>query len=244
VYNGTTWVNEGLLIESEARSNLVTYSVPTGTHWQQTGLKTGASIVPDAATAPDGTTSATRITVDAIDEFHFANPAVVPSMGAAPHTVSCFLKADTVNTASLFLSQSGNHGAVFSLTGSGSVTSVTGAGNTAEISEAGNGWYRCSVTNDGGADLVDQLRIGVANGALSNYVGNDTDSILVWGFQLEAGSTPSSYMPTNGGTYTRTAQSLEVPAHWYDADNPTPTGPELVTNGGFATDTDWIKGVD
>jgi len=55
--------------------------------------------------------------------------------------------------------------------------------------------------------------------------------------QLEVGPTPSSYIPTpaSGGTATRGAETLTVAA----ADLPWPTpkviGPELVTNGDFAT---------
>ena len=80
-----------------------------------------------------------------------------------------------------------------------------------------------------------------ANGALSNsWERHSTASS--WGAQFEAGSTPSSYIPTSGSTVIRGGQSLTVPANWYDADNPTHTGPELVDNGGFATDTDWTKG--
>ena len=197
---------KGLLIEEE-RTNLVLYTRPQAVHWSTTY----ASVAENVGTAPDGTASASRITVSSATNFHFAAPVTVPAMGASPHTVSCFLKADTVNTASLFLTQVNNNGAVFSLTGSGSVSNVSGTGNTAEISEVGNGWYRCSVTNDGGADLVDQLRIGVANGALGSYAGNGTDSILAWGFQLEQGSFATSYIPTSGSTVTRSPDIASIP---------------------------------
>jgi hypothetical protein len=68
---------------------------------------------------------------------------------------------------------------------------------------------------------------------------NTTEDIYLWGAQLEAGPTPSSYMPTYGGTYTRTAQSLTVPPAEFGWPEPEYIGPELVDNGTFDTDTDW-----
>ena len=50
VYNGTSWVNEGLLHESEARTNLVLYNVGpdiNSTNWTEDGT---ATVTPNAAT--------------------------------------------------------------------------------------------------------------------------------------------------------------------------------------------------
>ena len=62
--------------------------------------------------------------------------------------------------------------------------------------------------------------------------------------QIEAGSTPSSYIPTPvGATATRAAETLEIPADkipWPEYVEV--TGTELVTNGTFDSDTDWTKG--
>jgi hypothetical protein len=68
-------------------------------------------------------------------------------------------------------------------------------------------------------------------GSASDFAGDGTSGILIYGAQLEAGSTPSSYMPTNGGTYTRTAQSLTVPPAEFGWPEPEYIGPELVVDG-------------
>ena len=65
------------------------------------------------------------------------------------------------------------------------------------------------------------------------------DYFYVWGAQLEAGSTPSSYIPTSGSTVTRAADILTVVAAkmpWPDGTYVETTGTELVTNGTFDTD--------
>ena len=195
-----------VLIEPSA-TNLVDYSEDIASNlWG----KTGVSVTENAATAPDGTVIASKIQVDSSNSFHFVGKSI--PLGAAYYSFSAYLKADTAITASFFFSQSGNNGAVFDLQ-AGSLISVSGTGNTASIEDVGNGWFRCVVTNNGSSDVADQVRIGVANGAISSFQGNETDSLYLWGVQVETGSVATSYIPTSGGdaaARTRAADDLEI----------------------------------
>ena len=70
--------------------------------------------------------------------------------------------------------------------------------------------------------------------------GDGTSGLLLFGYQFEAGSTPSSYIPTAGAEVTRAADALTIPAANLPWPEPVVIGPELVTNGTFDTDlTGW-----
>jgi hypothetical protein len=49
----------------------------------------------------------------------------------------------------------------------------------------------------------------LANGGLS-YIGTGTDTILIWGAQIEAGAFPTSYIPTTTATVTRAANVASI----------------------------------
>lgn len=181
-----------LLLEP-ASTNLITYSEEfDNAAWG----KTGSTISADAVLSPDGSVNADKIVESGLNEFHFTDFSVV--LGALPYTFSVFMKSAERTSGSISLSQSGNNGAVFDLS-SGVVSSVSGTGNTASIEDYGNGWYRCSVTNDGTADLVDSVRVGVQNGALDSYTGDGTSGIYIFGSQLEQQSYATSYVPSLAG---------------------------------------------
>jgi hypothetical protein len=48
-------------------------------------------------------------------------------------------------------------------------------------------------------------------GSGESYVGDGASSLLIWGFQMEAGSFPTSYLPTSGATATRSADVASIP---------------------------------
>ena len=78
-----------------------------------------------------------------------------------------------------------------------------------------NNWYRVSLSgkvNSASTDtrLVIYLQSNLTAFAAS-YAGNNTSGVYLYGAQLEAGSFPTSYIPTSGSTATRAADVASIP---------------------------------
>jgi hypothetical protein len=246
VYNGSAWVNKGLLVESEARTNLLTYSEDfTNASWLTGGLNSVVSS--NTSISPDGNTNAETLSVDSVGGATGTvgvAKAITVSTSTA-YTASVFAKADQSDFLALgvvSLTTPANGNVWFDLVNGSVGTSDTGLSGT--IKDFGDGWYRCSITfTTDAADTSGQLRIYLGNTDGGASITRDgTSSILIYGAQIEAGSTPSSYIPTSGATVTRAAETLTVPAANLPWPSPVVIGDELVTNGTFDSDTDWTKG--
>ena len=80
----------------------------------------------------------------------------------------------------------------------GSVGSTINVSST-KIEDYGNGWYRCTVVGNNTNSLT-QIFVSDTDGS-----NTGTGSVYLWGAQFEAGSYPTSYIPTSGSTVTRSA---------------------------------------
>ena len=262
VYNGSAWVNEGILHESEARTNYVQDShIQDTNNGMGTFITTRAVFTQNNYASPDSTTNAAKLAGDGSNNSHKAN-IYVQGSGTSPGltdtaTFSVYLKQGTHRYAQVevmdnaadtngglnrfFINIDLQTGTIIGTLEVGSPTNTDG-----RIENVGNGWYRASATltkkgdnvrTDGGVQFSNA---GTPNiNPATNSGANDY--FYVWGAQLEVGAIASSLIPTAGGVITRAAELLTVAA----AKMPWPalyvetTGTELVTNSTFDTASDW-----
>jgi hypothetical protein len=239
VFNGDAWVNEGVLAESEQRVNLITYSEDfTDASWSKTRVPSGG--LNFDGVGPDGQEDSA---VKLIDDSGtgtgqvYIRDAVSVSASTA-YTFSVFAKKDQLSWIKIggqnFTTPS-NGGVFFNL--EDGTLGTEDSGYSGVIQSIGNGWYRCSVTfTTDATDTSGGVQIQLADSDNDVTVDLDgTSSVLIYGAQLEAGSTPSSYIPTSGQQEIREAESFTIPS----ANLPWPpevlSGVEEVTSGTFDT---------
>ena len=246
------------------RRNLLTYSEQLdNAAW----VKAKGSAVSNTITAPDGSSSADVFRLSAGTNFGTSASGIWTDTGtqavqitsaltAATHTYSLYVKADSAITyIQLRVATSSNLFSSTNATFKLSDGSVFGSnGVTASTQSIGNGWYRVAVTWNATAA---QWYVGYWFWADSSITTAGTEGVAIWGAQLEASSTPSEYQRI---TDFSTEFKAAYPTHslYQDSSGVTPAvspgdpvalvidssrggldalGSELVTNGGFDSDT-------
>jgi len=189
-----------LLLEKQS-TNLAQYSQ---------ALNTVPNVV-DASTAtanvyvsPDGTQNAMRFTEVAINDRHgFYQYTTVT---AQTYTASIFTK-QTGRRYIAFTSDMANGTSVVSFFDLQTISVVSsGGGHTCSIQDFGNGWLRLIVTLTVSAGAAGSRYViwgGSPDGTTTTYTGSTSISQTFWGYQLEASSYPTSYIPTTSASATR-----------------------------------------
>ena len=112
---------------------------------------------------------------------------------ATNKVASCFAKKGSSNLFSI-ANASGIGGVTFNLE-NGTIPSIT-SGFEGSIENYGNGWYRCTA--------IDTLG---RSGTFSLGVTAASESVYIWGAQLEIGTYSTSYIPTTSAISTRSAET-------------------------------------
>ena len=188
--------------------NLFSYSQDfTQSFWNKTNL----TVVGNATTAPDSTTTAGSLTDNSTNSEHRVYSFSPTLLAGVNYTLSVYVKASTQNYIMLSMGD-GNVSsryicAVFNLSNA-TMSQSSSAGATlvsTSITSAGSGWYRIAISgNITTLSGLSQILIEFAPAATGNsiggfgtisYAGTGT-TLYAWGAQLEFGTSVNTYIPT------------------------------------------------
>ena len=175
-------------------TNLIEYSNDyADAYWT---VKANSSISSNAIISPDGNLNADKLVENTSSSTHYINKNSFVLISGVDYTYSVFAKAG--ERSSFWLRTINGVGDAYFDLSNGTITSGVGG----FIEDYGNGWYRCSVSGTSTSTTGNPYIYLVKSGTTTNYLGDGTSGLYIYGFQVEQGNI-SSYIPTSGSQVTR-----------------------------------------
>ena len=204
-HDPVTGESKGLLIE-EQRTNLLTNSALVYN-------TINTNVVQDTI-APDGTVSGCSIIATAANTTAYASRGGISFTSGTAYTFSIYVKRPA---ATPYVYLTSNSPVVIPFAVIFNIDTVAVESGSGSISSVGNGWYRLSGTATCGTTgtqtvyvvpVIDGVTQNPTNFKYPTYIGQVM--IQQWGVQLEAGSFPTSYIPTTTAQVTRSADAASM----------------------------------
>ena len=203
---------------AKAEENLLLYSQDfDNAAWTKEAAR--VTVTANSVAGPDLSTTAETLTIagGTASSYYYIwqqRNAIV----ATPYTYSVHVKAGTSNYARIDL-QNRSSGTFVSTLAMVAINLTTGAvvssSGTTSVTNAGNGWWRISVSGTSAASGMNQVEAEIAhcNSAGANlFAPIGTETIYIWGAQLEQRNSISSYTPTTTQIVTNYIPALQTAA--------------------------------
>ena len=175
-------------------------------------IKINTTISANVVNSPNGTQSADKVIEDSANgQKYILQQYITAATGF--YTFSSYIKADGRNFVRYGMTDGISDAYVdVNLTTKATANLTTGgawSGGSVSVTDAANGFLRISFTASKGAGASIFPIIFLCNTlGNSSYLGNGTSGVYLWGAQLEAGSYPTSYIPTVASSVTRNADVI------------------------------------
>jgi hypothetical protein len=207
-HNPATGESLGLLVE-EARTNRLLYSTDFANAVWNASYGTLTS---NALLAPDQTLTAALFQADGAGTGFLVSGLYQTFSGIAAGTALClsvYVKNNNAATVRIGLGLLNNQFQATTYTFATNTFSGS-AGTTGTAQSLGSGWIRIILSIS--STLYSTTRISI--------LPDSTNSVYLWGAQLETGSFPTSYIPTTTATVTRAADVASMTgtnfSSWYN----------------------------
>jgi hypothetical protein len=187
-------------VEVHNKRNLISWSEDlTNSIWVKNSLTVTSNIIK----SPDGFITADKI-VESSGSSSYKRIYQLTTASSTPngfHTFSMYIKKGERFMIGLSMSDgvTGDVGCTFNLNTISCIPAYTNGSWTllgSKISDAGDGWFKCSVSGYRNSGTRSDIFIYMLdNTGNSNYTGNGTSGIYIWGAQLEQSNGVGMYLP-------------------------------------------------
>ena len=193
--------------------NLLTYTEDFATQWSN--VNTTETV--NAVVAPDGTTTADRAVETSALGTHIIQRSSLAVTNGVAVVASVYAKAGERNIVQLKLAASFAVDPIVEFDLSLGTSTTRQGTLTKSITDVGGGWYRWAVASTPIAAGNTTLQVLLCSAAATtNYTGDITKGVYVWGAQLEAGSTATAYQKVTAAYDVTEAGVADCYNLWFD----------------------------